>query len=183
MTSDDTLVAMLAAAASPRNPLFQKGKWRFETACAAHDDGSRYFSEGLSRIFGLRFCRSVKKEQNRRRGPLILAELADRCGRGNRGAKTGARRSIRRFSSGWGVSLNPRRSSLRRRLCQFVSLFGSTAIIASLPLLASFRARAEPTVLTRKMIRIIYRNPSASRPLPSKTDRDTNLEGFFWRCL
>lgn len=61
--------------------------------------------------------------------------------------------------------------------------FGSTAIIASLPLLASFRARAEPVVLIRKTIRIIGRNPSASRPLPSKTDRDTNLEGFFWRCL
>ena len=28
MTSDDTLVAMLAVAASSRNPLFQKGKWR-----------------------------------------------------------------------------------------------------------------------------------------------------------
>jgi hypothetical protein len=149
MTSDDTLVAMLAVAASPRNTLFQRGKWPFETAWAAHDDGSRYFSEGLSRIFGLRFCRSVKKEQNRRRGPLTLAELADRCGRGNRGAKTGARRSIRRFQAG-GVSLNPRRSNLRRRQCQFVSPFGSTAIIASLPLLASFRARAEPTVLTRK---------------------------------
>src|SRR5208337_486856 len=33
---------------------------------------------------------------------------------------------------------------------QFVSPFGSTAIIASLPLLASFRARAEPVLLMRK---------------------------------
>ena len=85
MTSDDTLVAMLALAASSRNPLFQKGKWRFVTACAARDDASRYFSEDPFRILGLRFCRCVKKEQNRRRGPLTLTELPDCCGRGNRG--------------------------------------------------------------------------------------------------
>ena len=96
MTSDDTLVAMLAVAASSRNPLFQKGKWRFVTACAARDDASRYFSEDPFRILGLRFCRCVKKEQNRRRGPLTLTELPDCCGRGNR-AKNGAWRSRRRY--------------------------------------------------------------------------------------
>ena len=64
MTSDDTLVSMLAVAASSRNSLFCKGKWGLETACAARDDGSRYFSEGLVRILGLRFYRCVKKEQN-----------------------------------------------------------------------------------------------------------------------
>jgi hypothetical protein len=56
-------------------------------------------------------------------------------------------------------------------------------IIALLPLLASFRARAEPVVLTRKTIRIIFRNPGASRPLACKSDRDADSEGFFWRCL
>jgi hypothetical protein len=82
-----------------------------------------------------------------------------------------------------GVSRNPRRSSLRRRQCQFVSPFGSTAIIASCPLLASLQGKSGANGAHKKTIRIIYLNPSASRPLPSKTDRDTNLEGFFWRCL
>jgi len=41
-------------------------------------------------------------------------------------------------------------AELKCRHRQFVSPFGTTAIIASLPLLASFRARAEPVVLTRK---------------------------------
>jgi len=81
-----------------------------------------------------------------------------------------------------GVSRNPRRSRLRRRQRQFVSPFGSTAIIASLPLLASLRARTEPAILMRKPSRIIFWNPGASRPLASKTARDANSEGFFWRC-
>src|SRR5271165_706273 len=78
MTSDDTLVSMLAVAASSRNSLFCKGKWGLETACAARDDASRYFSEGPFRILGLRFCRCVMKEQNQRRGPSFL-QLAVCC--------------------------------------------------------------------------------------------------------
>ena len=164
------------------NPLFDREIRLFVTAHDAHDDGSRHFSEGPFRILGLRFCRCVKKEQNQRRGPLNLAELADRRGRGNRGRRPEHGDRSGDFQAGGDIS-RPRRSSLRRRQCQLVSPFGSTANIASLPLLASFGARAEPMVLTRKTIRIIYLNPSASRPRPSKTDRDTNLEGFFWRCL
>jgi hypothetical protein len=180
MTSGDTLVAMLAVVASSPNSLFLKGKWRLETACAARDDGSRSFSEGLFRILGLRFCRCVKKEQNRLRGPLILPELGGLL----RFAETGGEERSTEIDPG--ISSGREHRALAELQCrhrQFVSPFGTTAIIASLPLLASFRARAEPVVLTRKAIRIIYRNPSASRPLPSKTDRDTNLEGFFWRCL
>ena len=106
MTSDDTLVAMLAVAASSRNPLLQKGKWQFETACAARDDASRYFSEGPFQILGLRFCRCVKKERNRRRGPLTLTELPDCCGRGNRGEERSTEIDPEIFKR-VGVSLNP----------------------------------------------------------------------------
>jgi hypothetical protein len=53
---------MLGMTASSRNSLFVKGKWQLEIACAAHDDASRYFSEGPFRILGLRFCRCVKKK-------------------------------------------------------------------------------------------------------------------------
>ena len=169
--------------ASSRNSLFQRGKWRLETACAAHDDGSRHFSEGPFRILGLRFCRCVKKEQNQRgvgRSSLQSWRIAAVAETGGEERSTEIKTEILKRA---GTSRAPRQSSLRRRQCQFVSPFGSIAIIASLPLLASFRARAEPVVLTRKTIRIIYRDPSASRPLPSKTHRDTNLEGFFWRCL
>ena len=182
MTSDDTLVSMLAVAASSRNSLFCKGKWGRETACAARDDASRYFSEGPFRILGLRFCRCVKKGQNRRRGSLILPELGGLLRSRKPGAKNGARDQNRDFEGAGDISrpsaIQPTAPAMPVRLA-----FGSTAIIASLPLLASFMARAEPVVLHKKTTRITYRNPGASRPLPSKTHRDTNLEGFFWRCL
>ena len=146
MTSDDTLVAMLGMTASSRNSLFQRGKWRLETACAAHDDASRHFSEGPFRILGLRFCRCVKKEQNQRRAPLPW-----RAGGIASVAETGGEDRSTEIDPG---TLSEREhralAELQCRHRQFVSPFGTTAIIASLPLLASFRARAEPVVLTRK---------------------------------
>ena len=107
MTSDDTLVAMLGMTASSRNSLFQRGKWRLETACAAHDDASRYFSEGPFRILGLRFCRCVKKEQNWRRGSLILPELGGLLRSRRPGAKTGARRLIRGHQASGSIAPSP----------------------------------------------------------------------------
>jgi len=165
--------------ASSRNSLFQRGKWRLETACAAHDDGSRHFSAGPFRILGLRFCRCVKKEQNRRRGSFILPELGGLLRSRRPGAKTGARRSIRGYQAGGSIAPSPSysvgtaslyrpseppRSSLRFTFSKFQSKSGAGGA-------------------HKKTIRIIYLNPSASRPLPSKTHRDTNLEGFLWRCL
>ena len=175
MTSDDTLVAMLGMTASSRNSLFQRGKWRLETACAAHDDASRHFSEGPFRILGLRFCRCVKKEQNRRRGSFILPELGGLLRSRRPGAKNGARRSrsvdFKRAGASHphraNVSASPVCLALRNhRDHRFASTF------------SKFQSKSGAGGT-----RIIYLNPSASRPLPSKTHRDTSLEGFFWRCL
>lgn len=151
------------------------------TAHDAHDDGSRYFSEGSFRILGLRFCRCVKKEQNQRRGPLTFTELPDCYGRGTEGEDRSTEIALEIFKRP--VISGSSTIQLTAPAMPVCLVLRNTTIIASLPLLASFGARAEPVVLIRKTIRIIYRNPSASRPLPSKTDRDTSLEGFFWRCL
>ncbi len=165
--------------ASSRNSLFRRGKWRLETAGAAHDDGSRSFLEGLFRILGLRFC-PVRQEETK---PATWVAHPFRSARIAAGAETGGEDRSTEIDPGIKRREHRALAELQCRHRQFVSAFGSTAIMASLPLLASLRARAEPVEVTRKTIRTIYRNPSASRPLPSKTHRDTNLEGFLWRCL
>ena len=125
------------------------------------------------------FVRCVKKEQNRRPGPLSLPEPGGLLRSRRAGAKNGARRSIRGFQAGGSIA--PRRATVPASpVCLAVRIHRDHRFASTF---SKFRARAEPMVLTRKTIRTIYRNPSASRPLPSKTDRDTNLEGFFWRCL
>jgi len=180
MTSDDTLVAMLGMTVSLPNSLFQRGKWRLETAFAAHDDGSRHFSEGPFQNLGLRFC-PVRQEGTK---PAAWVAHPSRTGRIAAIAETGGEERSTEIDPGISSGREHRAlAELKCRHRQFVSPFGTTAIIASLPLLASFRARAEPMVLTRKTIRIIHRNPGASRPQASKAPRNASSEGFFWRCL
>jgi len=117
------------------------------TAHDAHDDGSRSFLEGSFRILGLRFC-PVRQEgtkpaawaahpsRTRRIAAITVTGGEDRSTKIDPGISSGRARRVL--------------AELQCRLRQFVSPFGTTAIIASLPLLASLRARAEPMVLTRK---------------------------------
>ena len=117
------------------------------TAHDAHDDGSRSFLEGLFRILGLRFC-PVRQEGTK---PAAWAAQPFRTARIAAVAETGGEDRSTEIDPG--ISSGREHSALAELKCryrQFVSRFGTTAIIASLPLLASLRAKAEPVVLTRK---------------------------------
>ena len=171
MTSNDTLVSMLAVAASSRNSLFCKGKWGLETACAARDDASRYFSEGPFRILACAFAGASRKNKT--------------SGAGRRSCSWRFAASlIRRSSSGRENLANPGRPSLRR------GQHGNTSSSPSDPppspclfIFSKSLSKDRISDRTKMTIRINFRNPGASRPPTSKTLRDANSEGFFWRCL
>ena len=112
-------------------------------------------------------------------GRSSFQNWADCCDRGNRERRTehgdrsgdfkraGASRPRRAT-----VSASPVCLALRNhRDHRFASTF------------SKFEGKSGTNGAHKKTTRIIYLNLSASRPLPSKTHRDTNLEGFFWRCL
>ena len=137
------------------------------------------FREASFEFWACAFAGASRRDKTGGVGRSSFQNWADCCDRGDRGRRT--EHGDRSGDFKRAEASRPRRDTIsaspvclalrNHRDHRFASTF------------SKFQSKSGAGGAHKKTIRIIYLNPSASRPLPSKTHRDTNLEGFLWRCL